>query len=407
MYLVNPSGRITSVEREDLIQSLLKSGAFREATDKEISDFRAKQIESSLKSDYKEEIPIEKPTSDVYLATVATSPDGYGQSSKILLDSLQKAGLNISLKHQNQNVGLLYSYPYRLETMKTPIKLIYTMFESTKIPADWVKPLKLADKVFVPSKFCQEAFKSREIESEVIPLGYDDESFTYQAKPLDTSGTFTFLHYNAFNTRKGWDIVFNAFTEEFKDTENVKLIMKTVKKELPFPILKSQYPNIEVIKEDYNKKKLCELLQQSDCFVFPSRGEGFGLPPLEALATGTPVIIPNGSGMAEYFNPDYFYEVKIEKMMPAMYQKFTSTDTGEMIEPSETDLRKQMRYVFEHRELAYRKARVGATWVKENYSMKLSSNKLKLAIEPFINLKVEVATTSKQIVGNILKIEEI
>jgi len=38
-------------------------------------------------------------------------------------------------------------------------------------------------------------------------------------------------------------------------------------------------------------------------FVYPSKGEGFGLPPLEAAATGTPVICSNTSSMAAF---DFF-----------------------------------------------------------------------------------------------------
>ncbi|MBU6430049.1 MAG: glycosyltransferase family 4 protein, partial [Cyanobacteria bacterium REEB65] len=35
------------------------------------------------------------------------------------------------------------------------------------------------------------------------------------------------------------------------------------------------------------------------CFAFPSRCEGFGLPPLEALAAGVPLVCSAGSGLAE------------------------------------------------------------------------------------------------------------
>jgi len=41
------------------------------------------------------------------------------------------------------------------------------------------------------------------------------------------------------------------------------------------------------------------LLNLADVFVFPSRYEGFGLPPLEAMACGTPVITSNASSLPE------------------------------------------------------------------------------------------------------------
>lgn len=41
------------------------------------------------------------------------------------------------------------------------------------------------------------------------------------------------------------------------------------------------------------------LYRNAEAFVFPSRHEGFGLPPLEALACGTPVITTNSSSLPE------------------------------------------------------------------------------------------------------------
>ena len=45
--------------------------------------------------------------------------------------------------------------------------------------------------------------------------------------------------------------------------------------------------------------RLIELYQQASLFVFPSRYEGFGLPVLEAMACGCPVISSNASSLPE------------------------------------------------------------------------------------------------------------
>jgi glycosyltransferase involved in cell wall biosynthesis len=41
------------------------------------------------------------------------------------------------------------------------------------------------------------------------------------------------------------------------------------------------------------------LMQRATLFVFPSRGEGFGLPPLEAMALGTPVVVSTAGALPE------------------------------------------------------------------------------------------------------------
>ncbi|MFH1088617.1 MAG: glycosyltransferase family 1 protein [Patescibacteria group bacterium] len=55
-------------------------------------------------------------------------------------------------------------------------------------------------------------------------------------------------------------------------------------------------------------------------FVFPSLYEGFGLPPLEAMACGTPVVASNASCMPEVLGEavEYFDPLSVEAMAKAM-----------------------------------------------------------------------------------------
>ncbi|HMT21722.1 MAG TPA: glycosyltransferase, partial [Promineifilum sp.] len=41
------------------------------------------------------------------------------------------------------------------------------------------------------------------------------------------------------------------------------------------------------------------LYRNAEVFVFPSRREGFGLPPLEAMACGAPVVVSDGGSLPE------------------------------------------------------------------------------------------------------------
>lgn len=53
---------------------------------------------------------------------------------------------------------------------------------------------------------------------------------------------------------------------------------------------------------DYvSDSELRSLYENAACFVFPSFYEGFGLPPLEALALGCPTVVADGSSLREIF----------------------------------------------------------------------------------------------------------
>jgi glycosyltransferase involved in cell wall biosynthesis len=65
-------------------------------------------------------------------------------------------------------------------------------------------------------------------------------------------------------------------------------------------------------------EELKALYQNAKLYVFPSKIEGFGLPPLEAMAQGLPVVSSSSSSLPEilgkaayYFNPDKKEEISM------------------------------------------------------------------------------------------------
>ena len=67
--------------------------------------------------------------------------------------------------------------------------------------------------------------------------------------------------------------------------------------------LKTKVPYI--IQKPENDDSLFKLYQSSNCFIFPSWIEGFGLPPLEAMANFVPVITTNCGGVLDYAIDNY------------------------------------------------------------------------------------------------------
>lgn len=362
MHLKNPGGRIVAVDDLKRVDELLTQGFTKLSPKEEKEYIESRFIMVQTMKDIEE-----KPHSPkVYLATVTQSgTDGYGVASKNILKELKKLDVVIDLHQNEQKIGLLLHNPYSIMRLTNPYRILYTMFESDRLPDDWQEYLFEADRVIVPSKWCASIFKQAGVEAIVIPLGYDDSIYKYHQRR--TKKIFTFTHYNAFNVRKGFLELFKAFTEEFSIEEPVRLLLKTTDSTIPsaMPINPNQYPNIEVITGKKTDVEMVDILNSSDCFVFPSRGEGFGLTPLEAMATGLPVIVPNAHGISEYFNKKYMYEVAVEEKVPATYSAYKNQNVGKMIKCSVGDLRKKMRYIYENQKEARAKGKKASEYVKK------------------------------------------
>ena len=126
----------------------------------------------------------------------------------------------------------------------------------------------------------------------VCHLGVNTEFFTYDATATHEN---YFLHISNNEPRKNLIRIVSAF-RRLRKLHDVKLLLK-----LP-PQQASRYQGIdgvEVIATMLSTEELASLYQQALGFVFPSLYEGFGLPILEAMSCGCPVITSNVSSCPE------------------------------------------------------------------------------------------------------------
>lgn len=112
------------------------------------------------------------------------------------------------------------------------------------------------------------------------------------------------LHVGTLEPRKNLPFLVRAFALAKKDRQLPEKLVITGKKgwyyEGLFQLVDELKLNEEIIFTGYvEDDDLPAIYNAAKLFAFPSLYEGFGLPPLEAMASGTPVISSNTSSMPE------------------------------------------------------------------------------------------------------------
>jgi glycosyltransferase involved in cell wall biosynthesis len=197
--------------------------------------------------------------------------------------------------------GIVLGYPTLYDQYGPAVaggpKLAITMFESTALPAGWATALERCAAVVVPSPWLIDVFRAAGVTRpiHVIPLGVSER---YQLVPRPAGRRpFTFLMIASPGLRKGWDVAVRAFAAAFGEDPAYRLVIKIrAGRKLNARIL---HPRVEILAADFDTDQMQELYASVDAFVCPSRGEGFGLPPREAAATGLPVIATAWGGTAD------------------------------------------------------------------------------------------------------------
>lgn len=142
------------------------------------------------------------------------------------------------------------------------------------------------------------------------------DTSVFQPPPSPTSiahqgptreGPFQFLFIGTAGKRKNLQLLLQAFCSEFTTEENVHLTIKTSADKQD--LVRSWIPadrshQIHLLFSNIEYSQIVSLYYNSDVFVLPTRCEGFGLPILEAMMCGTPVLAPYHTGMTTYAKPD-------------------------------------------------------------------------------------------------------
>ncbi len=257
-------------------------------------------------------------------------------------------------------------------------KIGFTMLETNRIPKEWVRQANMMDEVWVPSTFNKNTFIDSGVKSpiKIVPLGIDPNYFNTNIVGKRFSKKFTFFSVFEWGERKAPDILLKAFSDEFSINEDVCLVCKInnfdpsidTQREIAKLNLRPTGAQIIILNNFLVKGyEMAVLYRSVDAFVLPTRGEGWGMPILEAMACGLPVIATNWSAQTDFLNTNNGFPLEIEGLIPAeakcpYYKGFS------WAQPSYEHLRLLLRKIYADQNLSSRIGIQASRFSYDNFS---------------------------------------
>lgn len=321
------------------------------------------------------------------LLHVHSTAIGYGRLGVYLADELRKQGVTVHDHlpspaedmsaqrlddHLNEgksagisNVACWVSVPTHARGWwKDQTACLFSMWEATVLPESFRETLHEFDTVIVPSLQNLELFGQYHDNVRFVPLGVDPDRWHYQPRQ-DPSPFFNFL-IGGSGTRKGTDLAYRAFKTVFgedgswpNDGPIPRLIMKSPRGESDKP----RHDRVTQVAGRIEDAEEVALYGAAHCYLQPSRGEGFGLQPLQAIAQGLPTILTDAHGHESFAHLGVGISAELAKSAYFIYG-----DAGDWWEPSFDELCEAMEDVYLRYDKHLERAEVSAETVAKEWT---------------------------------------
>ena len=306
---------------------------------------------------------------------------GYGSMLKGFVDHVPD-GLSLDLR---ASVDVYMGVPFGVKDwLKGQHRVCFTMWETDTLPGSFIRWLTAYDQILVPCEHNVELFSKYHSDVRMVPLGVDRKFW----KPMpDPSGVFRFHGGGSLWHRKGLDILVEVFDSlRLADAE---LHIKAAPHASDVPKIKS--PNVFLHRDWMTIEQQRDWYAKGHVFIAPSRGEGFGLMPLQAISMGIPTIVSRSTGQIQ------FADLATGAVDCGKSRAMT---VGLWDEPDRKQLAEQMLFHYQNWDALRKQAlntrkKMGFTW--EEASQKLADAvptgtllKTKTRVEPEIRIDVRL-----------------
>jgi glycosyltransferase involved in cell wall biosynthesis len=235
---------------------------------------------------------------------------------------------------------------------------INTMWEADRLPAVWPERLNLARAVIVPSRFLVDVCRRSgvNVPVEVVAQGVDPDVYRYEHR-AERDGLTTLMVGTA-DDRKHIGEGIAAWKLACGNDPQARLVIKS-------RFQKGNYAfddaRISFFKHDEATRGIAKWYREADVLLALGN-EGFGLPLVEGMASGLPVIALNSEGQADVCADAGDCLLPVDPITWVPYNDHYWGPAGVRAVPGVEDVAERLRWVAAHRDEAREMGRAASAW---------------------------------------------
>lgn len=251
------------------------------------------------------------------------------------------------------------------------IRIVYSMFESSAIPAFWTTMInRYFDAVVVPDPYFVDVYKNSGVARPIfaLPMCVDYRHFLSKPLKIRRHTPMVFADLSSFVPRKNHLTLLRAFHKAFKNQTDVLLTLNgrysqgDLHQDILSEVRRLGLTQVVLTKDALSLRGYIDQFQTVDCYVTLSKGEGFSIPPREAMAQGIPVICADNTALTTICKSGLVRAVPATFQEPAYSHGVQKGYFGHFFNCTVDDAAAALRNVYDHYDAHLQRAEAARQW---------------------------------------------